>query len=205
MKLLNEIRAICRNMLRKLWTRYCSFMLPVRVDPTWTLNGRPIIIRCAKSTIRIGGYFKACSRSQGNSIGVLAPVYIRTLSETAQILIGDNVGVSGCSISARESVKIGNNVLIGSGALITDSDAHPVDFDERKKDMPGRSCPICIEDDVFVGARAIILKGVRIGCGSVVGAGAVVVNDVPPYSVVAGNPAVVVGSSRKDACLCLFL
>ena len=197
MKLLNEIRAICRNMLRKLWTRYCSFMLPVRADSTWTLNGRPIIIRWENSTIRIGRYFKACSRLQGNSIGVQGPVYIRTLSENAQIVIGDNVGVSGCSISACESVSIGNNVLVGSGALITDSDAHPVDFEARKKGCPGVSRPICIEDDVFIGARAIVLKGVRIGCGSVVGAGAVVVKDVPPYSVVAGNPAVVVGSSRK--------
>ena len=200
MMLLDEIRAICHTIRQKLWTRCCSFLLPVRVDSTWSLNGRPIIIKCNNSKIQIGRYFKACSRLKGNSIGVQSPVYIRTLNENAQIVIGDNVGVSGCSISARESVTIGNRVLVGSGALITDSDAHPVDFESRKRGAAGVSRPICIEDDGFIGARAVVLKGVRIGCGSVVGAGAVVVKDVPPYSVVAGNPAVVVGSSRKDIC-----
>jgi acetyltransferase-like isoleucine patch superfamily enzyme len=52
--------------------------------------------------------------------------------------------------------------------------------------------PIVIEDDVFIGARVIVTKGVLIGRGAVVGAGAVVTKDVPPFSVVAGNPAKVI-------------
>ena len=55
--------------------------------------------------------------------------------------------------------------------------------------------PVFIEDDVFIGARAMVLKGVRIGKGAVVGAGAVVTKDVPPNAIVAGNPARVVGTT----------
>ncbi len=54
--------------------------------------------------------------------------------------------------------------------------------------------PVVIEDDVWIGTRAIILPGVRVGAGSIIGAGAVVTKSVPPYSIVAGNPARVVKS-----------
>jgi len=112
-------------------------------------------------------------------------------------MIGNNVGISGCTISASVSITIGNHVLVGSGAIITDGDAHPVDPDERRTGMTGVRAPVVVEDDVFIGARSIILKGVTIGRGSVIGAGAVVARDVPPYSVAVGNPARIVGNSRR--------
>jgi acetyltransferase-like isoleucine patch superfamily enzyme len=74
-----------------------------------------------------------------------------------------------------------------------------VNPEERRAGYGGASRPIVIEDDVFIGARAIILKGVTIGKGCVVGAGAVVAKSVPPYSVVVGNPAKVVGDSRRSS------
>ncbi len=94
---------------------------------------------------------------------------------------------------------IGNRVLIGSGALITDNDAHPVHVVPRRysKEKIG-ALPVVIEDDVFIGARAIILKGVHIGKGAVVGAGAVVSKDVPALSIVAGNPATIMGKVSND-------
>jgi len=107
--------------------------------------------------------------------------------------IGDDVAMSGCSITAEERITVGNRVMIGAGALILDSDAHPLDPQERFKGGRGRTAPILIEDDVFVGARAIVLKGVRIGKGAVVAAGAVVVKDVPAYTIVGGNPARPIG------------
>ncbi len=84
--------------------------------------------------------------------------------------------------------------MIGAGALILDSDAHPLDPEQRRKGGPARTAPITIEDDAFIGARAIVLKGVRIGQGAVVAAGAVVAKDVAPRTIVGGNPARPIGT-----------
>ena len=91
------------------------------------------------------------------------------------------------------NVTIGNNVLIGSGCLITDTDAHPIDWRERRLSNNTKAvAPVVIGDDVFIGARSIILKGVHIGNRSVIGAGSVVTKDIPADSIAAGNPAVIV-------------
>ena len=157
------------------------------------LNGSPFIRASGKgSKIKIGKRFAAVSNMRHNSFGIWHRVSIRTTWPGAVIEIGDDVGVSGCAISARNSIKIGNNVLIGAGALIADNDSHPIDPNERLVGGPGVSKPIVIEDNVFIGARAIVLKGVTIGHDSTVGAGAVVTKNVPPFTVVAGNPAKVV-------------
>ena len=169
-------------------------------DRNFRFYGLPCIRIGGKgSSITVGKRFVACSDLSHNAIGVFQKVIIKTVGHGAKIIIGDDVGISGCTISAATSVRIGNHVLLGSGCLITDSDSHPIDPDERRLGGGGLSKSIIIEDDVFVGARAIILKGVTIGKGSVVGAGAVVVKSVPPYSIVAGNPAKVVGDSRRRA------
>ena len=166
----------------------------------WRFYGLPFISSFGRgSSIVIGRGFIACSDLKHNSLGVFQPVIIKTVGHGAKITIGDDVGMSGCTLSAATSITIGSHVLIGSGCLITDSDAHPIDPDERRRGGGGLSKPIVIEDDVFVGARAIILKGVTIGKGSVVGAGAVVAKSVPPYSIVVGNPAKVLGDSRRSS------
>jgi len=111
-----------------------------------------------------------------------------------KITIGDN-----CTImyrfqcNAAESVKIGNNVLIASNVLITDSDhvVEPGDLPVTKNRKRVTS-PVQIQDNCWIGQNAVILKGVTIGHDSIVGAGAVVTKDVLPYNVVAGNPARVI-------------
>ena len=105
--------------------------------------------------------------------------------------IGDNVFINyGCSLASSDHVKIGNDCLIGSHVMIMDCDFHRVE--DKAWDTSG--VPILIEDRVWIGNRAIVLKGVRIGHDSVVAAGSVVTKDVPPRTVVAGNPARVVRS-----------
>jgi acetyltransferase-like isoleucine patch superfamily enzyme len=108
---------------------------------------------------------------------------------------------SGCyighqvSISVASSVIIGNHCLIADRVMISDNDGHPLDPVARRMGLPVPDedvAPVVLEDDVWVGSRAVILKGVKVGTGSVVGAGAVVTRDVPPFVVVAGNPARVV-------------
>ena len=172
----------------------------LRWSADWRLYGLPLIsVRGMGSSIVIGRQWVACSDPKHNSLGVFQHVILKTVGHGAKIVIGDDVGMSGCTITAATSVTIGNHVLLGSGCLITDSDAHPVNPEERRAGYGGASRPIVIEDDVFIGARAIILKGVTIGKGCVVGAGAVVAKSVPPYSVVVGNPAKVVGDSRRSS------
>jgi maltose O-acetyltransferase len=94
----------------------------------------------------------------------------------------------GVSLSAHREVTIGENCLIGNYSVIMDSDYH----DLRDRNMPGQASPVVIEDDVWLGLRVTVLKGVRIGRGSVVGAGSVVTQDIPPRSVAFGVPATVV-------------
>ena len=109
------------------------------------------------------------------------------------MLIGNDVGLSGCSITAVDRITIGDRVLVGAGVLIIDTDAHPLSPEGRAAQQPAIAIPIEIGNDVFIGARAIILKGVKIGTGAVVGAGAVVTKNVPSRSIVGGNPAKIVG------------
>lgn len=116
-------------------------------------------------------------------------VPVELVSIGGPITIGDGTFINyGATISAHSGVSIGRDVLIGNYAMIMDSDYH--DLHDRTK--PGLTAPIVLEDDCWIGARAIVLKGVRVGRGAVVAAGSVVTKDVPPRTLVAGMPAQVV-------------
>ena len=174
---------------------YCIFTVNYW-SSSWRFRGTPLIQKHRKASIEIGKTLVLCSKPQRNSIGVYQKVIIKALNPESRIIIGNNVGISGATISGK-SIKIGDNVLIGSGVLITDSDAHPIHPSLRDNGVFIKTKPIVIEDDVFIGARAIILKGVTIGKGSVIGAGSVVVRDIPPMTIACGNPAQIV-SEIKD-------
>jgi acetyltransferase-like isoleucine patch superfamily enzyme len=109
----------------------------------------------------------------------------------------------GSLFTCMQSITVGQRVFIGIGVTITDSDFHPVApaarlFDAIAISPNGDSSrrpsfktrPVIIEDDVWVGFNATILKGVRIGAGAVVLPGSVVTRDVAPNTQVGGNPAV---------------
>jgi len=160
---------------------------------SWRFWGVPILSKYKNSEINIGVNFVACSLAKYNAIGVNQRVILKTTKTGSKIIIGDNVGISGCTISSSLCVSIGSNVFVGSGVLITDSDAHSIHPDLRQDRKFVVSKSITIEDNVFIGARSIVLKGVTIGEGSVIGAGSVVVKSIPRMSIAAGNPAKVVG------------
>ncbi len=110
--------------------------------------------------------------------------------QQGEIRIGDHCLISpGASIASAESIHIGDNCMIAAEVNITDSDWHGV----YNRTRPFRcSAPVTIEENVWLGLRAIIGKGVHIGKHAVVAAGSVVVEDVPSYAVVGGNPAKVI-------------
>jgi hypothetical protein len=93
---------------------------------------------------------------------------------------------------ARHQLEIGRNCLIGPGCYFTDAD-HGTALATPVPAQPMKTSPVVIEDDVWIGARVVVLSGVRIGRGAVVGAGAVVTRDVPARATVAGVPARVIG------------
>ena len=112
------------------------------------------------------------------------------------IKLGDYVLVCpGVRIQAATRITIGDGVMFAQGAYVTDADWHGI----HDRCMPvGRTAPVHIGDNAWIGDHAIVCKGVTIGENSVVGAGAVVVKDVPPNTIVAGNPAVKVRDLDPD-------
>jgi acetyltransferase-like isoleucine patch superfamily enzyme len=160
--------------------------------PTWRFYGLPRIQTRTRGSIQIGTHFSANSHWRYNTIGIFQPVTLKTVTYEATITIGRNVGVAGCTISAAERIVIDDDVLIGAGCLIADSDFHPIAYEDRDISEKTLNAPVHICAGVFIGARSIVLKGVTIGRGSVIGAGSVVTRDIPPGVIAAGNPARVV-------------
>lgn len=103
--------------------------------------------------------------------------------------MADDVSVGDCTeIHVGESVHIGSGTLIAWDCCVMDRDYHCIDG------IKEHTAPINIGENVWIGCNAIILKGVTIGDGAVVGAGAVVTHDIPAHTMVAGNPARVIKS-----------
>lgn len=99
-------------------------------------------------------------------------------------------------IRSHKSITIGNHVNIGGDCILMDSDAHSLNYLDRRVgaiDMQHKiDKPIVIEDDVLIGARCIILKGVTIGARSIIGSGSVVTKSIPADAIAAGNPCKVI-------------
>ena len=109
------------------------------------------------------------------------------------ITIGSNTGISCCSITCAKEVVIGDNVLIGAGVKIYDTDFHPLSasarFSGTQNQDAVKSKEISVGDGSFIAAGSMILKGVHIGSNCVVGAGSIVISDIPDNQIWAGNPA----------------
>lgn len=169
----------------------------VKVGAHVTFWGSPLVSQAPFSYMVIGKYSVLCSASAYTALGVNHPVVLRTLRAGARIEIGEGVRMSGCTVCAARRVEIGARTCIGANVTIVDTDFHaldPVDRASLQDADLAISVPVEIGADVFLGMNSIVLKGVRIGDGAIVGAGAVVTKDVLPHAIVAGNPARVVGT-----------
>ncbi len=135
---------------------------------------------------------------------------LTVLKHGGSIRIGESCFVGESSrIWSAASIEIGNRVLISHNVNIHDNNSHSPSAAARHDHFKTifasghpavledvASAPIVIHDDAWIGFNATILKGVTIGQGAVVGAGTIVTRDVEPYTIIAGNPARVIGSSR---------
>ena len=147
-----------------------------------------VFIHGRKNGVKIGNNCTIQSSESINPTSGFAHTHLRA-EQDGMICIGNNVGISHANITAFSGVTIEDNVLIGSGAKIWDTDFHPVNYQNRVENSEPLSRPIRIKEGAFVGACSIILKGVTIGEHSVIGAGSVVTKDVPDNEVWARNPA----------------
>ena len=149
-----------------------------------------MVARGAKG-MYIGKNFSMNNGIKGNPIGC----YERCtffVDKDAELIIGDNVGISQTALISHCSIRIGCNVKLGGGTSVFTTDFHSLDPMIRisKDDQKHRKCaPVVVGDNVFIGAKCIILKGVTIGENSIIGAGSVVTKSVPPNQIWAGNPA----------------
>lgn len=132
----------------------------------------------------------------GNNVSVQENVLIN--ANRGHVVIGDHSWLGpGSTVYGNGGVEIGSDVMVASHCVI-----NTVSHNSARTDIPmnqqGTYCdPVVLEDDVWIGTAAIILQGVRIGRGSIIGAGAVVVRNIPPYSIAVGVPARVTGNRRK--------
>ena len=166
-------------------------------------------------------YFKAhCTRC---GRGVRTDIFLHWIQGNGRLIVGDDVLVDGkssfsfaaryvdhptldigdrtaighnCLFTVADRITIGRDCRLASDVVLFDSAGHASDPAARRTGAPAPAeevRPIEIADNVWIGRRAIVFPGVTIGQGSIVSAGAVVISDVPPNTVVAGNPARKIG------------
>lgn len=163
----------------------------VKFGKNLKLYGIPVIFKKGNSNLNIGDNCTIKSSFLSNLVGLSQRTIIVTRTDEATIDIGNNVGISGATIYARKGITIGDNTLIGGNTKILDNDFHPIDVENRNIDNKDAilAKKIDIGRDCFIGCNVLILKGTKIGDGSVVGAGSVVCGEFPQNVVIAGNPA----------------
>lgn len=152
------------------------------------INGMMIVQNSGRMILGDGNFFN--NETSFNMAGLYKPTSIKVLS-SAELIIGDYSGFSGVSIYCAQKILIGKYVNCGANVCIYDTDFHPLEFMARRNhdEAKIKTLPVTIEDDVFIGANSIILKGAHIGARSVIAAGSIVTGDIPPDQVWGGNPA----------------
>ncbi|MGN0602262.1 MAG: acyltransferase [Oscillospiraceae bacterium] len=190
------------------WFKIFMKATKVKYGKNLLLKGVPVIFNKSGANLSMGDNVTVKSSFLSNLVGLYSRSIIVTRASGAEIVIGNNVGISGATIYARNKIEIGENTCIGGNAKILDNDFHPIEVETRNKllnDPNGGnsdlvpSRPIKIGKNCFIGCNSIILKGTVLGDGCVVGAGAVVSGKFEDNCVIAGNPARVIKKlNNKD-------
>lgn len=175
----------------KTYCNFCvkiiSFFRAVAIGQNCKFFGIPHFRRFLFSTIHIGNNCTFRSDQASNLIGVNHRCILSTHFKESVIKIGDNCGFSGVTIGAAKKIIIGNNVLCGANAVITDFDWH-LDISNTLPD------PVIIHDNVWIGLNTVILKGVEIGENSIIGANSLVLSNIPANVIAGGVPCKVLKS-----------
>lgn len=169
-----------------------SMMPGLRVAGRLHLRGFPSILIMRHAEIVLDDDVKLNSLNEGYHLNMHSPVKLMASRPSAFIYIGARTRIHGSCIHAQSRIVIGHDCLIAANSQIFDCNGHDVAFDDpsRRAESVGTPRDILIGDFVWIGANCLILPGVTIGDGSVIAAGSVVRDDVPPNTVVSGNPAI---------------
>ncbi len=187
----------------------------IREEARWTGGALPPNVRLGPGTVITGDrwteaqvFRKFASRLDPGLVigaGCRMDGVLFNVGERGRVSIGDHCQFEEVFLIAEQEIRIGNRVTIGWRATIVDSDFHPLAPAERLADViacsplaerarPAIPCsPVVIEDDVWIGPNATILKGAHIGAGALIEPGSVVVQNVPARTRVLGNPARKIG------------
>ena len=187
------------HQMHVLVNRYCfSFMTLIKfkgyginIGPGLSSYGNPYVYISRKGRCQIGKNFLISNSLLSSISGNKTKTRIEVRSG-ANLLIGDNVGLSGVTIFCSDSMTIGDNTKIGFGCHIYDTNFHSLDPQIRnssKDQLFAKKSPVYIGKNVFIGTQSIILKGVTIGDNSIIAAGSVVTKNIPSNEIWGGNPA----------------
>ena len=192
------------TVLKYLWYKFFSRHVKCRGKSGPIISGRGILRfgKCSKLNIEnvffVNQYCPKGSRKETIiQLGKNSRLTVDSYSiwyggdikvfDNAELILGRGYCNIHCLIRCKEKITIGNNVIMAHNVTIMDSDFHHIESDNHVMTKP-----VTIRDNVWIGNGATILKGVTIGEGSVIAAKSVVTRDVPPHTIVAGNPAKVI-------------
>lgn len=202
------ILGLFRKMFYIKWNRFIFKFNSVSYGKNLCVYNKFYLIMRPGAKITIGNDFVFTSGDAFNPLARNIRGCIFT-GDDSMLVIGHNTGLSSCCIWVKKKIVIGNNVKIGGDCILMDTDAHNLDYTIRRsklrndKGVPidsitAKAIPIIIEDDVLIGTRCIILKGVTIGARSIIGSGSVVTHSIPSDCIAAGNPCRVIRLINKN-------
>lgn len=185
---MNPLKLV-KETINELYNRFVFVIRKPQYKKRPRINGKIYMVG-KPGAISFGEGVRINSSLESNPIGGSDRTIIFA-KDGASIQIGDNVGMSNCTLFSACKIEVGNNVLIGGNTKIYDTDFHSIEYENRMQypDIHVRTSPVVIEDGVFIGAHCIVLKGVRIGEKSVVAAGSIVTKEIPSGELWGGVPA----------------
>lgn len=177
-----------------LFVRAYFYLIGIEVAGTLDIQSFPVCRRHPQARITLGEGVVIRNKLSENLAGICHRTVLVASGRGALLEIGDHTKISGAVFYCHERITIEEYVNIGVGVRIYDGDFHPIDWQKRRVSEPFATAvaPVRICHDAWIGAYAMILKGVTVGERSIVGAGAVVVCDVPPDCIVGGVPAKII-------------
>ncbi len=189
--------SIYRAIMARIARAYL-LMHGVKIKEGFKMHTLPFCRRHPQAAIEIGSNVRIYNKLYENPAGINHRCVLIATDPGAKLIIGNNVGMSGVVLFCTKSIIIDDYVNLGVGVSVYDTDFHPIEAYARRVHDKSKieSAPVRICEDVWIGANAIILKGVTIGARAVVAAGAVVTKDVLADTIVAGVPARIVGEAK---------